>query len=44
MSDAAEQLTIAPAVDPSWLRRLGTLFKAIVSRIDLSHFPKSCCN
>jgi hypothetical protein len=44
MSYAAEELTIASSPNPSWLRRLGTLLKAIVSRIDVSHFPRSCCN
>ncbi|MGJ5205510.1 hypothetical protein [Bradyrhizobium sp. HKCCYLR20261] len=44
MSYIAEELTVAPVPDSSWLRRLRMLLKAIVSKIDLSHFPKSCCN
>ncbi len=44
MSYIAEELTVAPVPEPSWLRRLRTLLKVIVSKIDLSHFPKSCCN
>ncbi|MGC2774728.1 MAG: hypothetical protein WA418_03725 [Bradyrhizobium sp.] len=42
MSYAAQELTASPP-GASLLRRLRTLFKAIVSRIDLSDFPKSCC-
>lgn len=50
MSYVAEELTITASTDVSrpaymsWLRRATALLKAIVSRIDLSHFPKSCCN
>ncbi len=44
MSYVAEELTVAPSPPPSWAGRLSALFKAIVSRIDLSHFPRSCCN
>ncbi|WP_284417945.1 MULTISPECIES: hypothetical protein [unclassified Bradyrhizobium] len=44
MSYVADELTAAPAAGPSPLRRLRALLKAIVSRIDLSHFPRSCCS
>jgi hypothetical protein len=44
MSHVAQELTIASTAGQPWLRRLNALLKAIVSRIDLSHFPKSCCN
>lgn len=44
MSYAAQELTATEAPRPSLLSRLGALFRRIISRIDLSHFPKSCCN
>ncbi|CCE02590.1 hypothetical protein [Bradyrhizobium sp. STM 3809] len=44
MSTIADELTAAHTAGPSLLRRLGTFIKAIVSRIDLSHFPRSCCS
>nr|WP_256374566.1 hypothetical protein [Bradyrhizobium sp. ORS 278] len=44
MSTIADELTAAPVAGPSLLRRLVTLVKTIVSRIDLSHFPRSCCS
>ncbi|MGY3450976.1 hypothetical protein [Bradyrhizobium sp. ORS 285] len=44
MSYVADELTAVPSPHPTWLRRLGSLLKSIVSRIDLSHFPRSCCN
>ncbi|MGJ5178299.1 hypothetical protein ACQR16_09395 [Bradyrhizobium oligotrophicum] len=44
MSYVADELTAAPASGPSLLRRLGAVLKAIIARIDLSHFPRSCCN
>jgi len=43
MSYAAEELTTASR-SVSILGRLRALFKSIVGRIDLSHFPGSCCS
>lgn len=44
MSYVAEELTATASPCPTLLHRLGTLLKSIISRIDLSHFPRSCCN
>ncbi|WP_283806115.1 hypothetical protein [Bradyrhizobium sp. ORS 375] len=44
MSTIADELTAVHAPGPSLLRRLCTLVKMIASRIDLSHFPRSCCS
>ena len=44
MSYAAEELTAASPRRFSTLGRLKALFKSILGRIDLSHFPGSCCS
>ena len=45
MSHVAEELTVTSSSTTSfWASRLSALFKAIISRIDLSHFPRSCCS
>jgi hypothetical protein len=40
----ADELTATASPTPTLLRRLGALVKSIIGRIDLSHFPRSCCN
>ncbi|MGJ4931728.1 hypothetical protein ACQR1I_08590 [Bradyrhizobium sp. HKCCYLS2038] len=45
MSYVAQELTTAAASPlPSVIGRLSALIRTLLSRIDLSHFPKSCCN
>ncbi|WP_283812621.1 hypothetical protein [Bradyrhizobium aeschynomenes] len=44
MSYVADQLTAVPAPGSSLLRRISAFLKAIVSKIDLSDFPRSCCS
>jgi hypothetical protein len=39
-----DELRAAPLGPPSLIRRLRAILRAIAARIDLSHFPGSCCN
>jgi len=38
-----DELNAAPNGSPSFIRRLGSILRSIMARIDLSHFPGSCC-
>jgi len=39
-----QELTAVAGSPPSLIRRLRSILRSIVARIDLSHFPGSCCN
>jgi len=41
---SAEELTAVSGRPLSFFRRLRSIFGSIIARIDLSHFPGSCCN
>lgn len=43
MQHNAEGLAVAPSGAPSFFSRLLATLRAIAARIDLSHFPGSCC-